>query len=103
MPKICYQRMFTLSNDQSHPIDLNWACQMKKFFNVLDKAEIWLRQDPEEIRRNIKSLTGELEAYYFKEGHNRMVDSSLYINRLWPRRKSGNEGFHSDDENSSSG
>ena len=27
---------------------------MKKFFNVLNKAEIWLRQDPEEIRDNIK-------------------------------------------------
>ena len=75
--KICYQRMLTLSDDQSHPFDLNCACQMKKFFNVLNKAEIWLRQDPEEIWGNINSITGELEDYYFKEDHNRMVNSSF--------------------------
>ena len=69
--------MLTLSDDQSHPIDLNWAYQMKKFFKVLNKAELWLRRDPEEIRDNIKSLTGELEDYYFKEDHNRMVNSSF--------------------------
>ena len=50
---------------------------MKKFFNVLNKAEIWLRQDSEEIRGNIKSLTEELEDYNFKEDHNRMVNSSF--------------------------
>ena len=77
LPKTCYQRMLTLSNDQSHPIGLNWVCQMKKFFNVLNKAGIWLRQDPEEIRSNIKSLTGELDAYYLKEDHHRMVNSSF--------------------------
>ena len=47
------------------------------FFNVLNKAEIWLRQDPEEIQGNIKSLTEELEDYYFKEDHNRMVNFSF--------------------------
>ena len=73
LPKICYHRMLTLSDDPGHSIDLNWACQMKKFFNVLNKAEIWLRQDPEEIRGNIMSLTEELEDYYFKEDHNRML------------------------------
>ena len=31
LPKICYQRMLTLSNDQGHSIDLNWACKIKKF------------------------------------------------------------------------
>ena len=77
LPRICYQRMFILCNDQSHPVDLNWACQMKKCFNVLNKEGIWLRQDPEEIRGNIKSLTGELEVYYFKEDHNRMVNYSF--------------------------
>ena len=77
LPKICYQKMLTLSDDQGHSIDLNWACQMNKFFNVLNKAEIWLRQDPEEIRGNIKSLTEELEDYYFKGDHNRMVNSSF--------------------------
>ena len=30
-----------------------------------------------EIRDNIKNLTGELEVYYFSEGHNRMVNSSF--------------------------
>ena len=57
--------MLTLSDDPGHSIDLNWACQMKKFFNVLNKTEIWLRQDPEEIRGNIKSLTEELADYYY--------------------------------------
>ena len=56
---------------------------MNKFFNVLNKAEIWIRQDPEEIRGNIKSLIGELEAYYFKEDHNRMVYSSFSFAPLY--------------------
>ena len=38
---------------------------MKKFVNVLNKKKIWLRQDPEEIRGNIKNLIGELEDYYY--------------------------------------
>ena len=30
-PKIGYQRIFTLSKDQNHSFDLNWAFQMRKF------------------------------------------------------------------------
>ena len=71
--KIDCPKYVTINDDQGHPIDLNWVCQMKKFFNVVNKAEIWLRQDPEEIRGNIKSLKEELEDYYFKEDHNRML------------------------------
>ena len=75
---------------------------MKKFFNVFNKAEIWLKQNPEEIRGNIKSLTQELEDYFFKENHNGMVNSSFApLYRLIDY--SGNEGSHSYDENTSSG
>ena len=54
-PKMGYQRIFTLSKDQIHSFDLNWACPMKTFFTILNKIEIWLRLDPEEIRGNINT------------------------------------------------
>ena len=50
---------------------------MKRFFTVLNKIEIRLRKDPEEIRDNTRNLTGELKDKYFREHNNRMVNYSF--------------------------
>ena len=55
-PRLCYNRLFILDSTPNNKAKYNWVSQVGNIFESLDYFDLWLRQSPNEIEKELPNI-----------------------------------------------
>ena len=79
LPKVCFDRLKKLAESDKQSDDLNWISQIKHFFTVIKREEIWNNLNLKNLQENKESLLKLYKMYWYDRDRTNLMNSSSLI------------------------